>query len=188
MIARPQCGTDEPVDEERLDEKFRYSTYKRKRSKLFAIKLGLFFLLWTAGWTSFPDPGDDVSAIGAAAGLGYWALIPYAAYALAALICAPFKIVWTARRLRAHRSSFWRWASAWSATIIARFALFALCPLTFLTALCKQDVVAVGVFLIVLVLSPVATIFAYELEKVALRKPGASLNCLARTFFGLGEP
>ena len=181
-------GIDESVDEERLDEKFRYSTYRRKRSKLFAIKLGLFLLLWAAAWTSFPDLGDDVSAIGAAAGFCCWALIPYAAYALVALICAPYKIVWTARRLRACRSSFWRWTATWAATIVARFALFVLCPLTFLTALCKQDIVAVGVFLIFLILSPVATILAYELEKVALRKPGASLNGLAKAFFGLGEP
>ena len=173
--------TIDSAEEESLDKEVRYSTYQRKRTVLFVVKIVLFALLW-AGFLCFffANAGDGREF----QPTPLFLLVPFVAYAIPATICAPYKIRLTKRRLLAVGASVSRWFWAWFFTIFARFWLFVLCPVAlFFGAFNDTGNLAITyVVLFVFVMGPFLTSLAYATERVALRKPGASMRKYWRSF------
>ncbi|MBP5622841.1 MAG: hypothetical protein J6X44_12590 [Thermoguttaceae bacterium] len=180
--------TIDSAKEESLDKEVRYSTYKRKRTILFVVKMILLFLiLRTIPLKDYVEVAIKESTI-----LKDYVKVSsikeflwlrnlnglLIAYSIAALICAPFKIAWTTRRLRAVGSSVPRWFGAWSFTIVARLLLFGIVPLGALT-LAFFDVgpsIYGDLFFLDVIVAPWLTSRAYSTERVALRAPGARVK------------
>ncbi|MBR4753019.1 MAG: hypothetical protein IKX88_14810 [Thermoguttaceae bacterium] len=167
--------TIDSAKEESLDKEVRYSTYKRKRTILFLVKIVLFVLLWTA-FRSFlfamtRNGRDWPTAL-------MILLSPFVAYALAALICAPYKIKLTKRRLRAVDAPISAWFRAWIFTIVARLWLFAACPVAFFFGAFNDEgnPAITYIVLFVLITAPWLTSRAYSTERVALRAPGSRVK------------
>ena len=168
------------IDEESLDKEVRRSTYKRKRAVLFAVKLALFLLIWGAAPLKFYDASNPNKEIAA---LRFFAA-PLIAYAVAAAVCAPFKIALTARRLHAVGSSVSRWFITWFFTVLSRLALWGILPLGVvalgflekdrtdymeLYLLFADRTVYWGLYLFYVLIAPLLTAYAYSKERALLR-------------------
>ncbi len=182
MIVCPQCGvelsggrfcvqcgaslTPSDSDPSRASSgRNGFGAYLFKRTILFAIKIALFVLIWKLDPLGrFVETKKTLFAL----------LVPFVAYALAALICAPFKIVLTVRRLREVRSSLTRWLLAWFLTIVARIWL-GVCPagLFFLMFYDYGPTIYPRLVIMAISMAPLATSAAYAFEFFLLRKPDA---------------
>lgn len=145
-----------------------FGAYMLKRTVLLAIKIVLFALILFYCWKF-----DLFKHLAEFKSLPFLELlIPHAAYAIAALICAPFKIALSERRLRDVGSSRSLWFLAWFLTIVARFWLSLYPAGFFFAAFCDSGPTVVPfIVLLVMNLAPLATVAAYAFEFSLLWKP-----------------
>ncbi len=173
--------SDMVVDEESLDETVRYSTYKRRRTILFVVKVSLFLLFLAAisllNYLKTRD-SEDVAVILQRV-LNPW--VPLYAYIIAAIICAPFKIALTKRRLCAVGVSISRWYLSWLFTIFARFLLYCAIPMGFraLVLLFDHDCNFYwNLYQLYILFVPFLVCYAYWKEKTVLRAPSSKKKVL----------
>lgn len=169
------------VEEESLDESFPYSTYKRMRTILFIVKVSLFLLFLAAisllNYLKTRDSEDATVILQRV--LNPW--VPLYAYIIAAIICAPFKIALTKRRLCAIGVSISHWYLSWLFTIFARFLLYCAIPMGFraLVLLFERDCTFYwNLYQLYVLFVPFLVCYAYWKEKSVLRAPSSKKKSL----------
>ena len=199
MIVCPQCGAElsggrfcvrcgsllpEFPNVDASDKNSGFGAYMIKRTILFAIKIVLFAIVWVLSPKFYPDLVDGASAYFGVDERIFGLLLPIVAYAIAALICAPFKIALTVRRLEGRLSLTFYWFLAWGVTIFARLWIVVLCPVGFFSLLFYDSgpMIYAKIILYVVLLGPFVAGLAYALELIMLWKPGVKFRDLRKSF------
>ncbi len=152
-----------------------FGAYMLRRTVLCVIKLALCVIFFRLYPKFFP-PSDELDFwhTNIATLYVYLLYIPLiVVYTIAALICAPFKIALTERRLReVGASSSSLWLLAWFLTIITRLLLSLCPPGLFFVVFCDFGSVVNRMIVAGLMsLAPLATAAAYAFEFSLLWKP-----------------